>query len=280
VGKKCLASADCASALCSDNTCAQAPPCADTVKDGAETDTDCGGPTCPKCSPGKACLVNADCTTNWCGPGLCLNADCLDGLKNGYETDTDCGGPICGKCPNGKLCGAASDCLSGSCVDGTCKALVATLKVQHQTPTTTTTTSISPIITIVNTDTASASLPSITVRYWLTLDGLTGTLTDCWYATADCMNVKLALTPITPRTKADAYEQISFTNGTLAPGDFTQINFGMHTPTYVGTYTQTNDYSFRATSGDSALITLYSVPTSHAAPLSSTTDLYASASGA
>jgi hypothetical protein len=92
----------------------------DLVKNGAETDVDCGGGTCPKCSAGKMCLANADCVSNWCKTGLCLMPDCLDGMQNGYETDMDCGGPVCAKCTSGKHCIVPSDCASGSCVGGVC----------------------------------------------------------------------------------------------------------------------------------------------------------------
>jgi hypothetical protein len=41
--------------------------CTDLVKDGDETDTDCGGPTCAaRCAMGQMCLVNADCSSNNC----------------------------------------------------------------------------------------------------------------------------------------------------------------------------------------------------------------------
>jgi hypothetical protein len=33
----------------------------DGIKDGQETDVDCGGPTAPKCGEGKSCKVDADC---------------------------------------------------------------------------------------------------------------------------------------------------------------------------------------------------------------------------
>jgi hypothetical protein len=42
------------------------------VKDGSETDVDCGG-TCPTgCVTGQACLVNADCASMTCTAKLCL----------------------------------------------------------------------------------------------------------------------------------------------------------------------------------------------------------------
>jgi phospholipase C len=36
-------------------------PCANGVRDGAETDIDCGGGTCPACAPGYGCLLTTDC---------------------------------------------------------------------------------------------------------------------------------------------------------------------------------------------------------------------------
>ena len=48
------------------------PPCNDKVKNGGETDTDCGGPVCAaRCEAGKACVVNADCSNK-----LCINNHC------------------------------------------------------------------------------------------------------------------------------------------------------------------------------------------------------------
>jgi hypothetical protein len=47
------------------------PTCADGVKNGGETDVDCGGPTCSDCSTGRTCSVNADCASNICTGGVC-----------------------------------------------------------------------------------------------------------------------------------------------------------------------------------------------------------------
>src|SRR5262249_33675611 len=61
---QCLVNADCpGGATCSAGSCV--PTCVDGVKDGAETDVDCGG-TCAPCAPGKNCLTNLDCMTNAC----------------------------------------------------------------------------------------------------------------------------------------------------------------------------------------------------------------------
>jgi alpha-tubulin suppressor-like RCC1 family protein len=82
----------------------QEATCTDGVKNGTETDVDCGG-SCP------ACAV---------GPGQ--EATCTDGVKNGTETDVDCGGSCGGTCASGKTCAAAGDCKSADCRDGTCQA--------------------------------------------------------------------------------------------------------------------------------------------------------------
>lgn len=50
----------------SDGNCAG--PCSNSIKDGVETDIDCGGGSCPKCGIGQTCKVNTDCQSNVCHP--------------------------------------------------------------------------------------------------------------------------------------------------------------------------------------------------------------------
>ncbi len=45
--------------------------CTDGVKDGAETDVDCGGPSCPTCKDGRACVTETDCVSLTCSAGIC-----------------------------------------------------------------------------------------------------------------------------------------------------------------------------------------------------------------
>jgi len=134
-------------------TC-QAPTCVDGVKNGMETDVDCGGSTCPACPVGEACKIGSDCKQAECGVGYaggkctglspdagldaalpadaapdsapdkckCEIPSCSDGVKNEDETDVDCGGSTCPHCPTGKACLATSDCTSDICTATSARA--------------------------------------------------------------------------------------------------------------------------------------------------------------
>jgi hypothetical protein len=68
--------------------------CANAIKDQDETDVDCGGSKCTKCTEFKACNVNTDCAAGWCRDNMkCVTPTCEDTVKNQGETDVDCGGP-------------------------------------------------------------------------------------------------------------------------------------------------------------------------------------------
>lgn len=60
VHEACEQNQDCESKVCSQGLC-QEPTCEDGVKNGAETDRDCGGPDCGPCQVGDACLNDDDC---------------------------------------------------------------------------------------------------------------------------------------------------------------------------------------------------------------------------
>lgn len=47
------------------------PTCVDGIKNGSETDMDCGGAACPKCATGKKCAKLTDCLTGLCSNGTC-----------------------------------------------------------------------------------------------------------------------------------------------------------------------------------------------------------------
>jgi hypothetical protein len=130
---ECVSGGMCPSGVCASNQCAAAT-CTDTVKNGTETDVDCGGLGCPPCASGQMCVVGSDCQTSLCSGGVCQGPTCSDGVKNGTETGIDCGG-TCSGCPAGGMCIVSADCLSGVCSGGVCAAPVCTDGVKNGTET-------------------------------------------------------------------------------------------------------------------------------------------------
>ncbi len=55
------ADASTASSTASSSSTGAGPTCSDGVKNAAETDVDCGGPTCPVCPAGQGCAASSDC---------------------------------------------------------------------------------------------------------------------------------------------------------------------------------------------------------------------------
>src|SRR5438132_159576 len=76
--------------------------CSDGVRDGDESDVDCGG-GCVPCGAGRTCNGGGDCASGFCTNTVCDAASCSDGTKNGGESDVDCGGGCMG-CAQGKAC--------------------------------------------------------------------------------------------------------------------------------------------------------------------------------
>ncbi|MBX3224369.1 MAG: hypothetical protein KF795_27890 [Labilithrix sp.] len=115
-GARCAGPADCDSAVCGpDGTCA-APTSSDGVKNGSETDVDCGGgaPTnAPKCAAGKACREATDCVWGYCTGNVCEGHK--PGRKDGDQTDIDCGGTMSPACDWEKDCLVDRDCTSKAC---------------------------------------------------------------------------------------------------------------------------------------------------------------------
>jgi hypothetical protein len=73
----------------------QSPPppatdtCLNSVKDGSETDVDCGGGTCVRCAVGKVCSTRNDCASAVCTNGAC--GVCVNNTDCGLDSD----GNIC-----------------------------------------------------------------------------------------------------------------------------------------------------------------------------------------
>jgi hypothetical protein len=114
--KKCAQDTDCTSNACDTVTLAcVASQCSDHRKDGLETDVDCGGGICPKCSTGTNCTQDSDCLSNACDAValLCVPSQCADHRADGSESDVDCGGGVCAACAVGKHCNVNLDCQAG-----------------------------------------------------------------------------------------------------------------------------------------------------------------------
>ena len=150
----CQTNVDCSSGICNNSdpvngcpfaancTCA-GTNCNDGKQDGVETDVDCGGTDCPRCTSTSAkllhCLVPGDCASGLCyansgagTPATCVPAgnastdcvcnpgDCRDGTQDGVETDVDCGGSGCVPCLLDQKCLQPTDCKSNNCLAGKC----------------------------------------------------------------------------------------------------------------------------------------------------------------
>jgi hypothetical protein len=129
LGQHCTVEVDCAAP----NTClygvangpvCHVPLCVDGIKDGGETDVDCGGGLCTPCPLGKQCFIDYDCASHACDAlsHTCVSDYCFDHHQDGDETYVDCGGPTCAtRCPIGSRCISASDCRSGVCLGTVCE---------------------------------------------------------------------------------------------------------------------------------------------------------------
>jgi hypothetical protein len=108
------------------------------MKDGAETDTDCGGSSfngalpCKACGDGLKCVAGTDCVNKVCTGGICQPATCTDGKQNGTETDIDCGGLTCPKCNPGQKCAAVGDCAQGLSCSTICQCPMGMVPVPTQ----------------------------------------------------------------------------------------------------------------------------------------------------
>eukprot|EP00735_Rhodelphis_limneticus_P006197 TRINITY_DN18571_c0_g1::TRINITY_DN18571_c0_g1_i1::g.1122::m.1122 TRINITY_DN18571_c0_g1::TRINITY_DN18571_c0_g1_i1::g.1122 ORF type:complete len:219 (+),score=14.07,EphA2_TM/PF14575.1/2.7e+03,EphA2_TM/PF14575.1/2.6e+03,EphA2_TM/PF14575.1/0.49,Holin_LLH/PF09682.5/0.21 TRINITY_DN18571_c0_g1_i1:95-751(+) len=87
--------------------------CEDKIKNGLESDVDCGGADCPPCAVNLQCLNATDCVNPLiCHESFCSEVQCTDDVRNGEETDVDCGGSSCRPCELHLGCVLDSDCVS------------------------------------------------------------------------------------------------------------------------------------------------------------------------
>ncbi|MDB4943066.1 MAG: hypothetical protein JWP97_2600 [Labilithrix sp.] len=112
-GESCVATTDCDNVLCNATGKKCDPPTpTDGLKNGSETDVDCGGtaPTnAPKCVISKTCKANSDCSSNGCSAntGTCDLPSCASGETAGIVT-----------------CGAKETGEAGATHESCCKSLV------------------------------------------------------------------------------------------------------------------------------------------------------------
>ena len=112
---------------CSPTCTFEGTPCGNGVRDGAETDVDCGGGVCAPCAEGRACGSLADCASGLCKGGVCAPStcnpgfgDCDDAPANGCETSLATS-ENCGAC--GIRCTSANG--SNTCSSGVCTPMCA-----------------------------------------------------------------------------------------------------------------------------------------------------------
>ncbi|MEM9073647.1 MAG: hypothetical protein AAGE52_34475, partial [Myxococcota bacterium] len=101
---ECVSGGDCSSGRCVDGAC-EADTCGDGLRNGAESDVDCGG-ECGPCADAMHCDDDDDCRSASCDE-VCAGPTCSDGRRNGDETDVDCGGG-CPPCAPALVCGVSS----------------------------------------------------------------------------------------------------------------------------------------------------------------------------
>ncbi len=70
-------------------TLCKAPSCDDGIDSGAETDVDCGGPSCADCKLGDSCEIDADCETSACVAGECVLPNRCKQIKDAHPEVKD-----------------------------------------------------------------------------------------------------------------------------------------------------------------------------------------------
>lgn len=129
---ECNIDGNCSGGSCVNGICLS-PECTDQIKNGNESDIDCGGSSCAPCATDYGCIAKSDCQSNVCIAGTCRAPTCMDSTANANETDVDCGGPTCADCGNDQKCLVAGDCTSGVCTMGICQAPTCTDGIKNGT---------------------------------------------------------------------------------------------------------------------------------------------------
>jgi len=123
-GKRCNVATDCTSGIC-DPVTNQCGGCADGVRNGFESDVDCGGKACSPCSLGQVCRNDYDCAGTNDIPSLCstcrelLLGDRINGLSV-------CEGNVCveGGSFYCEKCKSFSSSVGGSSIKPSARSLI------------------------------------------------------------------------------------------------------------------------------------------------------------
>ncbi len=108
LGKMCQTGADCANGFCNASTkVCVANQCLDGIKNGSESDVDCGGSCTTKCATGKMCSGPTDCAAS--------GAVCTGSLLCCVPS---CSGKICGSDGCGGSCGSCTSATTPMCNAG------------------------------------------------------------------------------------------------------------------------------------------------------------------
>ncbi|HEY3477847.1 MAG TPA: cellulose binding domain-containing protein, partial [Streptomyces sp.] len=132
-----------------------------------------------------------------------------------------------------------------------------TLAVQQRSGSGVTDNQIRTGLQIANRGSTSVALNSITARYWFTGDAANpGYQIWCDYAVVGCGNVTLRVVKLgTPRPGADAYVEVAFAGGTLAPGATTgEVQIRVAKADW-SPFNQADDYSYRTAASFTDLAT-------------------------
>lgn len=71
------------------NALDQIPTCTDNIRNGDETDVDCGGPLCNGCKENKNCRIDNDCRSNACIDEKCVDLPSDCDVYNAIDLGTD-----------------------------------------------------------------------------------------------------------------------------------------------------------------------------------------------
>jgi len=123
-GQTCFVTDDCQGTdTCAFGVCGEPAHCYNGVRNGGESDIDCGGPCDAACARGETCFRQGDCqTTDQCLFGVCSEPlHCTNGQFDPGEADVDCGLTCDGDCSLGQQCFSSSDCSDPyTCAFGAC----------------------------------------------------------------------------------------------------------------------------------------------------------------